>query len=404
MNPFITHGVAMTLLFAGMMPAIALPATPAKPDKTIHVVFRYDDFSAKSPTQTELKIIQAFQKHKARLTFGVIPFVCAGDQHNPSPQDTLALTPEKTRILKKTVQQGIVDVALHGFSHQTHQAGFLSEFAGADYSSQLNKLKQAKTYLEQITRNPINTFVPPWNRYDRNTLQALEKLNFKTLSASENEPSAENSQLNFLPFSVGLPHLRDAVQAARNSSDTRPLLIVLFHGYDFQSSQDSRAHITFKEFSSMLSWLSSQEDVEILSIKQASEMLGEVDAKRYIANKKHNLLSSLLPLPLRAEPSKTSYREKQVLETTQWKVAGFYLAILLFGGMLALLSGRWILPRSAHVRKTARFSGLALALGVSLLVFHDLETSMKGLMVASLVVGAFIGTLFPSFVPKYRPG
>lgn len=404
MNPFITHGVAMTLLFAGMMPGVALPQTPERSDKTIHVVFRYDDFSAKSPTQTELKIIQAFQKHKARLTFGVIPFVCAGDHHDPSPQDTLALPPEKKQLLRKAAQKGVVDVALHGFSHQTNQADFLSEFAGADYSTQIKKLKRAKMYLRQITQTPVNTFVPPWNRYDRNTLQALEKLNFKTLSASENEPSAENSQLNFVPFSVGLPHLRDAVQAARTSSDSRPLLIVLFHGYDFQSSQDSRAHITFKEFSSMLGWLSSQEDVEILSINQAAEMLGEVDVKRYIANKKHNILSSLLPLPLRAEQSKTTYREKQVVATTQWKVAGFYLVILLFGGMLALLSGRWILPRSASVRKTARFLGFALALGVSLLVFHDLEASMKGLMVASLVIGAFIGTLFPSFVPKYRSG
>ena len=397
MKAFIKKGFVVAGVLTAMMPGGILSATQAKSDKTIHVVFRYDDFSAKSPTQTELKIIQAFQRKQAALTVGVIPFVCTGNQHDPSPQDTLALPPHKTRILKKAVQQGVVDVALHGYSHQTHQAGFLSEFAGADYPTQLKKLERAKRYLEKITQTPVNTFVPPWNRYDGNTLRALEKLQFKTLSASENEPSSERSGLKFLPFSVGLPHLRDAVQAARASHDAEPMLVVLFHGYDFESSQDSRAHMTFEEFTKLLNWLSAQQDVQMLSVSQAAHEIEDLGATRYAANKRHNILSSLLPAPLRSKPSQTTYRETQVVTKTQWKVMGFYLGIVVLAVTGSFLTAKHILPRSASARRAVRLSGLALVVGLAIFVFHDLETSMKGLMITSLAVGVFIGTLFPSF-------
>ena len=55
--------------------------------KQIIVVFRFDDYSSRSSTDIEIKLIDAFQKYNACCTFGVIPFVCTGDVHDAHPQD-----------------------------------------------------------------------------------------------------------------------------------------------------------------------------------------------------------------------------------------------------------------------------------------------------------------------------
>jgi peptidoglycan/xylan/chitin deacetylase (PgdA/CDA1 family) len=41
---------------------------------------------------------------------------------------------------------------------------------------QLDRLIEGKRYLEGILGAPVTTFMPPWNRYDRNTLKALSDL------------------------------------------------------------------------------------------------------------------------------------------------------------------------------------------------------------------------------------
>ena len=83
-------------------------------NKQVNVVFRLDDYSACSNTDMELRIIDAFRKNDACITLGVIPYVCAEDIHDPSAQDVIPLTSMKGDILKNGVNEGILDVALHG--------------------------------------------------------------------------------------------------------------------------------------------------------------------------------------------------------------------------------------------------------------------------------------------------
>ena len=47
---------------------------PPADERHINVIFRFDDYSALSSTDLELKIIDIFRKNKASVTFGVIPF------------------------------------------------------------------------------------------------------------------------------------------------------------------------------------------------------------------------------------------------------------------------------------------------------------------------------------------
>lgn len=103
--------------------------------RKINVVFRCDDYSACSRTDIELKILDAFRKSKATITFGVIPFVASGDVHDPSPEKLLSLTPAKCDILRPALKDGILDIALNGYSHQTINAKQMTEFSGLEYNN-----------------------------------------------------------------------------------------------------------------------------------------------------------------------------------------------------------------------------------------------------------------------------
>lgn len=255
---------------------------PSIEEKQIHVVFRFDDYSARSSTETELRIINAFRNNNASITFGVIPFVCDGDIHDPFPMNIIPLTSEKGDILKRGLEDGVLDIALHGYSHQTTNAERMKEFPGLDYKTQLERLTKGKEFLEEIIEAPVTAFIPPWNKYDLNTLRALENAGFSTLSANMNGETTEDSKLNFLPATCGLSRLRDAVSAVRASSDTQPLIVVLFHQYDFKEVDKKRGKITYQEFSYLLTWLKSQKDIRLLSIKQATKAIDDLSALKIV--------------------------------------------------------------------------------------------------------------------------
>lgn len=248
---------------------------PPVEEKRILVVFRFDDYSALSSTAAELRIIDEFRKNHAAVTFSVIPFVCDGDIHDPSPMGRVPLPPEKAAILKQGIEEGVLDIALHGYSHQTIDARQMTEFSGLDYSLQLQRVTRGRGFLEAITGTPVATFVPPWNQYDPVTLRALVAAGFSTLSADGDGPMPRDTRLDYLPFTCGLGRLREALPEARASSDTRPIVVVLFHQYDFKEIDQKRGKVTFQEFGHLLNWLRSQKDIRLLSIRQAIEMVAE---------------------------------------------------------------------------------------------------------------------------------
>ena len=132
----------------------------------IIVVFRYDDYSAKSPTEFERKLFASFQRVRACVSVGVIPFVCESDSHDPKPQKLLPLPEEKIELLKKATREGHVEVALHGYSHQTLSAIRHAEFEGHSYQELLRRIMEGKQSLEQAVGEKVQVFIPPWNRYN----------------------------------------------------------------------------------------------------------------------------------------------------------------------------------------------------------------------------------------------
>ena len=123
------------------LPSFDVEGTPSA--NQITVVFRFDDYSSRSSTEFEVRLINAFRKYNAVCTFGVIPYACTGDKHDIRPQGVAPLTLEKAAILKNAIEEGILEVALHGYSHQTIRSksyGRYTEFSGLNLNSQVAKI------------------------------------------------------------------------------------------------------------------------------------------------------------------------------------------------------------------------------------------------------------------------
>ncbi len=396
------RGILIAILFACMIPFTGCSGQTAKA-KQINVIFRFDDYSAKSSMDTELKIIDAFRKNKVPVTFAVIPFVCAGSEHDPSPQNSLPLTPTKGNILKAALKSGILDVALHGYAHQIVSVREMNEFSGLDYGVQAKKLAEGKKFLEALIDAPVTTFVPPWNAYDLNTLRVLEDLGFSTLSASKAGKAEKTTTLNFLPATCELPQLRNAIGAARNSSDTQPVIVVVFHEYDFREFDKKHGKITYQEFSDLLRGLRSTEDVRLLSIGQATGMINDLTVSRFLLNRSIHTALNLLPSFL-VKVYDSRYTDRD--HGYSWLCAGlFYVTIILLVALVSFAAGRFMFPRSAFLMNVGIYGSIPLLVTVLVYVFHDLDVTIGRAMIGALIVGISVGTwlCIPSLAKKTHP-
>lgn len=360
-------------------------------EKQLYVIFRFDDYSAKGSTDMELRIIDAFRKNGASITFGVIPFVTAGDVHEPSHQDVVPLTLMKADILKTAFKEGIIDIALHGYSHQAIGAMKWTEFSGLDYNRQVERLTEGKKFIEQIIDDQVTTFIPPWNQYDLNTLRALKEVGFSTISAAVGGEATEDSMLNFLPATCNLIQLRNAIKAARRSSDTQPVILVLFHEYDFREIAEKQGYITYKEFSDLLRWLKSQEDIRLLSISQAANVINDLSASRAKLNNWIYSLSSLMPLNL-AIGHTNRYADSIKLIIILWLYLGTcYLAIFSILAFTSFIIGYFVFPISKLITKICKYVSIIVSIIIPIYAFRDMSIHAKGLTVSAGAIGSLFG-------------
>jgi peptidoglycan/xylan/chitin deacetylase (PgdA/CDA1 family) len=331
--------------------------------KTIHVILRFDDPSAVSPADLEAAIVAALRRRGMSVTFGVVPFVCAGDIADPSPQPLLPLPEDKIALLRRAAADETIEVALHGYSHQARAAGVRSEFAGLPADEQRRRLALGKAALEEAGLGPVRTFIPPWNAYDEGTLGALEALGFEALSADWKGVATPETRLRFVPATADLARLPQAVEEARSSPDPDPVVVVLFHPYDFASVDPARGRWSLETFAALLDRLAARPDVRVNSIAGALARVPDLGAERFRAAAAWRAVQAATPPLLRHRGPVLAYPEtgahRRALRRLSVLYAGFVLAAA------TAMGAGWVAVTAAGGLRAAAATICALALAAT---------------------------------------
>lgn len=259
-------------------------------NKKINIIFRFDDYSEISNTNLENKILSIFKDNEAIITFGVVPFICDGIKEKTYKQNTISLSNKKLNILNKGIKTGTIDVALHGNTHQTNNLLLRSEFSGLSFQKQFEKIESGQKFLNNNLNIKINTFIPPWNRYDLTTLKVLEKLNFKTISAGTKCPYHDDSKLHFIPSTCSLKSLEKALFNAKRSFFKEQTIIVVMHENDFKEVDKEQGVLNINSLDEKLKLLKSNKNIQILSISDAINKITNLNVYRY---KNYRLIRNL---------------------------------------------------------------------------------------------------------------
>jgi peptidoglycan/xylan/chitin deacetylase (PgdA/CDA1 family) len=130
------------------------------------VVFRLDDIQDVWLSNTQQKLISTFREQQIPLTIGIIAQDFGTDQ---------ALVSYINASLYDSKFQ--LEIADHGWAHE--------DFTTFTYASQLKKLQDAiakiKTVLPVV--KTIKSFIPPYNAWNNNTLNALTAVGITYMSS-----------------------------------------------------------------------------------------------------------------------------------------------------------------------------------------------------------------------------
>ncbi|MBT6050162.1 MAG: DUF2334 domain-containing protein [Candidatus Scalindua sp.] len=378
-----------------------IDADGVTPEKQITVVFRFDDYSSLSSTEFEVKLINAFREYNAVCTFGIIPYVCTGDTHDTRTQEVVPLTLKKAAMLKNAIEENIMEAALHGYSHQTIRNkanGRYTEFAGLDLNSQVAKIAKGKNYLEKILDIKIATFIPPWNVYDTNTIWASEKLGLKCFSSSELVEAPESSIIKFAPSTYNLLQLRPTIELARRIPDKQPVIVVLFHEYDFLEIDKERGWLTYKKFQKLMAWITSQHDIHIMTVEQAT-VDNNMNVLRFNNNISFNKLTYLIP-PFELFDNMyppgvflSSSTVNKMIHRCVMFLSLFYFSILLLTVIIAYFTGFIVFTFPRKVRLLSIYGGIVLFVFLAIHIVHGTVITYNDVIAIITFVGTCIGLL-----------
>lgn len=371
-------------------------------ERKITVVFRFDDYSAISDTELELKILDIFRKNNAAITYGVIPYANTGELQDKSLPRETPLSKEKALLIRAARDEGTLEIGMHGYNHKSLGKD-RGEFIGVDYQTQFNHLAKGKQLIEELIGGKIRTFIPPWNKYDQNTLTALDRLDFEILSASITAPRGlDHDDLTIIPFTCHLRDFKNAFANAEASSNPHLLIVVLFHAYDFLESDRMLGHMTIPEFADIVQELAGNDRVTLMTLEQAASKIQNLNAKRYAKNESIANARALLPSFL--HPIKDGTYAADSLSIWIRVVAyyaGIFFGMLSLGLLLRLLLSRRLLVltrwKLAPWQTTGIIALAAILMLAAAYLFDRME--LKPLTAICSLIGVGSGFLLGSPAP-----
>ncbi len=238
----------------------------------VPVIFRYDDYCASDDQQRMLvdsRILEIHNRHSVPVVLGVIPMKNP-DCENP----TAPLIEDEKRmvLLKESMAEGFVEVALHGYNHaRLAQEGQSGEFSGLPLDEQRRRISLGKEALESWLGIEVDVFIPPFNTYDDTTLEILNEVGFRIISAGM-YTGPEPTHLISIPYWVLLyPMDLNLLLQEAEKSNSFPPIVVLLHEYDFFESNDSRAVISLDDYERIVSFVASSKNLQGTTFSQLAD-------------------------------------------------------------------------------------------------------------------------------------
>jgi peptidoglycan/xylan/chitin deacetylase (PgdA/CDA1 family) len=256
---------------------ICFLSLPCYPQSKINIIFRIDDYGYDNNPDFYPFLFKIFNKYNFMINVGVTPFKDINGEET-------GLNLHEKEILFSGLDTGIIEISQHGYTHANYNIakGFRNEFKGWSYDIQYNKILKGKTYLENVFNVSVNTFIPPYNLYDNTTINVLDSLNFKILSATlYNAPEVYNKSLTFAPFTTTIIDLLKTLIIISNSNIKHDVLIVvMLHDYEFVENHKHSYNrylpysivnkTSLRELDSTLSFIANQDNIIVTSFNNLS--------------------------------------------------------------------------------------------------------------------------------------
>ena len=142
---------------------------------------RFDDINSRMNWDKFLVLKNVLEKYNIKSILGVVPNCKDHNLFFGKPAKNYNQRLLKYKLFGDTIAQ-------HGFEHlyDSKQKGYFgssrnSEFAGHSFGKQRSRLYKGKCFLEKLSLwEPV--FMAPCHSFDENTLRALNKLGFKSIS------------------------------------------------------------------------------------------------------------------------------------------------------------------------------------------------------------------------------
>lgn len=375
----LTIVISLTAIVALGLTGCAANGSPGP----VLVVFRYDDYRAGPVWGSDKRwlvdqgVLEVFRRHQVPLTVAVIPY--ASDADLSGRLRPLAADARRCELLRQAMQDGVVEIALHGYSHR-----YLTpegEFPGLPECEQRRRLLAGKRELESSLDTRIAIFVPPNNAYDETTVKLLAQAGLLILCGSAIGPVG-NDDLMYLPATTQWWQLEEALTSATQFPGPS-LIVVMLHPFDYQpEGTREEIHRRLAKLDEIVGRVKDMPGVEIVSlptvasehphIPQASHLVSyrRVRSLYYVKG-----LAPLLHL-ITGGRSRWVYWPESYYEN----LIPFTYILIIVGVLLGLLlgwMGRRLAPQGATSRWLRRVVG-AIIIATSAVYVAAIVLSLTG--------------------------
>lgn len=184
------------------------------------VIFRLDDVNSKIFTNAQQSIFDQFISENQSLSLGLV-------MHNIDPVSPI------TAKIKEGQQKGLFELDLHGWDHV--------DYAQLSPQEQFGTLQQADSKMHAIFGQYSHVFIPPYNKFDGDTIGILRPLGIKILSADTSSDKASyfvaNGKSIASPSLYHLPAMTTFKSDNGNGTWTKVPISTILDQIDFHVSK-----------------------------------------------------------------------------------------------------------------------------------------------------------------------